>query len=227
MYGNFCSLHLRGMRQLFSCCLLLLIACQHSEANEAKTFSCHRKPDNDLLNAVRIAETQRLMRKVDSLKTLLPNWLRSQQFNENEVLIADLSIHSGLPRLLLLDIKRNIIADSGLVTHGSGGTNYAEEARFSNEANSYCSSIGKYKIGIRYTGRFGTAFKLHGLEATNNNAYKRAVVLHAHECVPDEGIFPDMICNSLGCPTVSPAFLLRLEKRLRASDKPMLLWIIN
>jgi hypothetical protein len=185
------------------------------------------RDDNDILNAIRIAQTQRLQHKLDSLKTLLPGWLRNHHFNEKEVLVADLSLHSGLPRMLVLDLVSGKITDSGMVAHGSGGNSYAEEARFSNEPNSYCSSLGKYKVGAAYTGRFGLAFKLHGLETSNNNAFRRAVVLHGHACVPEASNFPDMICNSLGCPTVSLTFLKRLEKTIRASAKPMLLWILN
>jgi hypothetical protein len=213
-------MHLPTMHRIFS--LLLLIGMAGPASLLAKD------PDeNDLLTAVRLSQQQRFRQKVDSIRQTLPAWLRQHGFNEHTAIIADLSLHSGLPRMLVLDLASGKITDSGMVAHGSGGNSYAEEARFSNEPNSYCSSLGKYKIGAAYTGRFGLAFKLHGLETSNNNAFRRAVVLHGHDCVPEASNFPDMICNSLGCPTVSPSFLKRLEKMLRASAKPMLLWIIN
>lgn len=215
------------MFRSFVLSFILMLPLLPSHAGRMNEHTIHYRDNNDILNAIRIAQTQRLLHKLDSLKILLPGWLRSHHFNENEVIIADLSLHSGLPRMLVLDLNLSIIADSGLVAHGSGGNGYAEEARFSNESNSYCSSLGKYRIGTAYKGRFGLAFKLHGLETSNSNAFGRAVVLHAHECVPANSSYPDMICNSLGCPTVSPNFLKRLEKKIRASEKPMLLWIIN
>ncbi len=66
-----------------------------------------------------------------------------------------------------------------------------------------CSSLGKYKIGEKYRGQYGKSYKLYGLENTNSNAYKRAIVLHGFSCVPDEEIYPGVVCNSLGCAMVS------------------------
>jgi hypothetical protein len=44
----------------------------------------------------------------------------------------------------------------------------------------------------------------------DNNAFKRFVVLHSHECVPETEV-QDEICQSDGCPTVSPQFLQQLK----------------
>jgi hypothetical protein len=74
-------------------------------------------------------------------------------------------------------------------------------------------------------GKFGLAFKLYGLDATNDNAYNRAVVLHAHSCVPNEETAPIPICQSWGCPTVAPAFLTALKSYLDNSEKPVLLYV--
>ena len=109
---------------------------------------------------------------------------------------------------------------------GSGSDEGADDLIFSNKANSYCTSLGKYKIGKSYSGKFGMAYKLYGLENTNNNAFDRFVVLHSHSCVPNNEIFPVPICVSLGCPTVSPAFFLdKLKAYLDESLQPVLLWI--
>ena len=63
-----------------------------------------------------------------------------------------------------------------------------------------------------------------GLEKTNDNAFKRFVVLHAHECVPETEV-KDEICQSDGCPTVSPGFLQYIKPIIDRSKKPVLLWI--
>jgi hypothetical protein len=89
-----------------------------------------------------------------------------------------------------------------------------------------CTSLGRYRIGQSYHGQFGLAFKLHGLDKTNDNAYKRFVVLHSHECVPETPI-EDEICQSDGCPTVAPGFLQQLKPIITASNKPVLLWIFE
>ncbi len=168
-----------------------------------------------------------LHQKTDSLRQHLPGWLRRQGYNTRRVLVAHLGLHSGLPRMVLLNVADGSWADSGLVAHGSGPEVFAERPIYSNVPNSHCSSLGKYRIGTAYKGRFGTAFKLHGLEAGNSKAFERFVVLHAYDCVPDATVFPDYICNSQGCPMVSYGFLDRLKKVITASDKPMLLWIVN
>ena len=102
-----------------------------------------------------------------------------------------------------------------------------KKAVFSNTPNSLCSSLGKYKIGVKYNGRFGKAYKLHGLENTNNKAYERYIVLHGYDCVPDETLYPEYLCNSEGCPMVSYKFLDTLSGYIDNSKKPILLWIVG
>ena len=89
---------------------------------------------------------------------------------------------------------------------------------FSNVPGSYCTSLGKYKIGNPYNGRFGLAYKLYGLDSTNSNAINRFVVLHSHACVPGTEVAPQNICMSQGCPTVAPAFLTALTTYLDKAE---------
>jgi hypothetical protein len=53
------------------------------------------------------------------------------------------------------------------------------------------------------------------------------LINYMDSCVPDYETAPFEICQSLGCPTVSPAFLLKLKNYLSNADKPMLLWVVN
>jgi len=103
---------------------------------------------------------------------------------------------------------------------------WLEGRKYSNEPGCGCTSLGKYKIGNPYNGRFGLAFKLYGLDETNNNAFKRFVVLHSHGCVPETEV-QDEICQSDGCPTVSPQFFQQLKPLINRSPKPVLLWIFE
>ena len=146
-------------------------------------------------------------------------------FSTSYCFFVDMSIHSGRKRFFVYDLDRNIVIISGLVAHGSCRENYLTEAKFSNAPGCGCSSIGKYKIGESYRGQYGKSYKLYGLENTNSNAYRRAVVLHGFSCVPDEEIYPKVVCNSLGCAMVSPAFFDRLASIIEQSKKPILLWI--
>jgi hypothetical protein len=145
-------------------------------------------------------------------------------YNTHYCFLLDMKIPSGKKRFFVYDLKGDSVAKAGMATHGSGGT-YSPEIIFSNEPGSNCSSIGKYKISQSYNGKFGLAYKLHGLDKTNSNAYNRFVVLHAHPSVPLEEVAPQKICTSWGCPTVSPFYLQQLKLYLDMPGKPILLWI--
>jgi hypothetical protein len=163
----------------------------------------------------------KLKRQLPALKSFISRSI----FNTKHCFLLDMSIPSGKKRFFVYDLEKDSIAYSGLVTHGSGSDKDGEAFYFSNKPGSYCTSLGKYRIGNSYAGRFGLAFKLYGLDTSNSNAFDRAVVLHAHECVPIEEVAPFPICLSLGCPTVAPDFLLVLKKYINGTDKPILLSI--
>jgi hypothetical protein len=132
---------------------------------------------------------------------------------------------SGKNRLFVYDLDSMKILSKGLVAHGSGSeTGYEDSLVFSNVPNSYCTSLGKYKIGNSYIGSFGKSYKLHGLDPTNNKAYERLVVLHRYSCVPDSEQ-DYAICNSLGCAMVSENYFGELDKFISASKKPIIMEI--
>lgn len=138
-------------------------------------------------------------------------------------ILIDMSKPSWENRFFVVDFSNDSVIIAGLCAHGRGSSYMQEDVQFSNVVNSYCTSEGRYEIGQKYNGSFGLAYKLHGLDATNNNAFKRFVVFHSHSCVSDfEG---EATCRSDGCPTVSPMVLKQTAKLLDASDKPMLMWI--
>ena len=155
------------------------------------------------------------------------NYAMENEFSARYCFFIDMSIPSGRKRFFVYDLEKNIVMMSGLVSHGSCGDSFSDEAKFSNAPGRGCSSLGKYKIGERYRGQYGKSYKLYGLENTNSNAYKRAVVLHGFSCVPDEEIYPRALCNSLGCAMVSPSFFERLAPIIDKSKKPIVLWIYN
>ncbi|WP_462252197.1 murein L,D-transpeptidase catalytic domain-containing protein [Ferruginibacter sp.] len=160
----------------------------------------------------------RLKQKADDMAL----YAKQNHFNNRYCFMVDMKIESGKKRFFVYNLKKDSVELSGLVTHGGGKTT-ADAIQFSNTPNSLCTSVGKYKIGNAYTGKFGLAFKLHGLDNTNSNAYNRFVVLHSHACVPNEEVAPLNICESWGCPTVAPAFLTELKKYIDQSAQPILL----
>jgi hypothetical protein len=87
--------------------------------------------------------------------------------------------------------------------------------------------LGKYKIGERGYSNWGINIKysLHGLEASNSNAFKRLIVFHSWEVVQDEEIYPDGTPEGWGCPTISNKSMKLTDPLLKLSEKPVLMWI--
>ncbi|MBN8781563.1 MAG: murein L,D-transpeptidase catalytic domain family protein [Terrimonas ferruginea] len=151
-------------------------------------------------------------------------YVRANRFNDQIVFLIDMQMASGQPRFFVYHLGKDSVINSGLVTHGRCNENWLEGRKYGNTVGCGCTSLGKYKIGYPYKGRFGLAYKLYGLEASNNKAFDRFVVLHSHECVPEIATAEE-ICQSDGCPTVSPGFLQYLKPVIDRSSKPVLLWI--
>lgn len=158
--------------------------------------------------------------KIDAAK----KYISGNGYNDQYCFMINMGLPSGSNRFFVYDLKKDSIIRSGLVTHGRCNEQWLEGRRYSNVVGSGCTSLGFYKIGASYIGKFGLAYKLHGLDSTNNNAFARYVVLHSHACVPGRETEGE-ICQSDGCPTVSPGFLSYLENLLSRSDKPVLLTI--
>ena len=153
-------------------------------------------------------------------------FVKQKNYNDRYCFLIDMSLPSGSERFFIYDLQKDSILSSSPVAHGNCFEYWLEGRRYSNVVGSGCTSLGKYKIGIPYTGKWGYSYKLHGLDSSNNNAFERTVVLHGHSCVPDNAV-NDEICQSNGCPTVAPGFLLTLKKMINGSAKPMLLWIFD
>ena len=152
-------------------------------------------------------------------------FIKGHSFNLTYCFLIDMHIPSGRKRFFVYNLKKDTVELAGLVTHGSGSETDSDSLIFSNMPNSYSTSLGRYKIGKSYNGMWGLAYKLYGLDATNDNAFGRCVVLHGHSCVPNDEVYPGSICMSLGCPTVSASFLGKLQEYIDHSKEPVLLWI--
>lgn len=209
-------------RKLFTalfagCIILTAVMCGDAASGSSPRSTPVKKPARE------VATARILQARASSLKA----FLHKGGYNENTCFFIDMGMAPGKKRFFVYDLKTGAILNSGLVAHGSGGGSTFEAPKFSNQVNSNCTSLGKYKVGISYHGNFGLAYKLHGLDKTNSNAFGRFVVLHAHDCVPESEIFPESICMSWGCPTVAPGFLKQLAKHIDGSGKPVLLEIYN
>ena len=82
------------------------------------------------------------------------------------------------------------------------GVNIAES--FSNNRHSNKSSLGLYITGETYEGKHGYSMRLDGMsEGLNDNARKRAIVIHGADYVSEDFIQKNhRIGRSFGCPAV-------------------------
>ena len=154
------------------------------------------------------------------------SFVSKHNYNSSVCFLIDMSVSSGRNRFFVYDLKNDTVKRSGLVTHGNCNQDWLGGRKYDNTVGCGCTSLGKYRVGNPYKGIFGLAFKLYGLDKTNNNAFARYVVLHSHSCVPETEV-KDEICQSNGCPTVAPGFLQELKSILTLSKRPVLLWIYN
>jgi hypothetical protein len=123
--------------------------------------------------------------------------------NDSVLSIVDFSQPSDKKRLYVLDLKNYKILYNTLVAHGrNSGKLWAQS--FSNRPSSYKSSLGFYLTGHPYEGNNGYSLKLEGLEkGFNNNAVRRAIVIHGAGYVCDSYITEQgYIGRSEGCPAV-------------------------
>ena len=158
----------------------------------------------------------------------------SKKYNKEFCILIDMSLHSGVKRFCIWDFNKDTISHSFLVGHGCCDNAWNNDEsksspRFSNIDGSHCSSLGKYKIGERGYSDWGVHVKylLHGLESSNNNALKRQIVFHSWEVVSDEEVFPAGTPEGWGCPTLSNASFLIVDKKLKTSASPVLMWIYD
>lgn len=187
------------------------------------SFACRNnkeKPSTTINSKPVYSYEEKLKSEITEMRRFLGKF---SKYNSDVAFFLDMRIESGKNRFFIYDLKHNKLINKGLVGHGSGSeTGVPGKLQFSNAKNSNSSSLGKYTIGDSYSGKFGKAYKLYGLDKTNSNAFDRNVVLHKYADVPfEEQIQP--ICNSLGCPMVNEKFFEVIEKTIDTSKKKIIL----
>ena len=179
-----------------------------------------------LLSAVFPIKTQQELNK-EAL-----GYCKSNGMNTDFYVLIDMRIHSGKNRLFMINPGTNEVLAKGLCSHGCCDSAWADDQSrsnpvFSNESGSHCTSLGKYKVGKRGWSNWGinVNYKLHGLEESNSNAYERQIVLHSWSDIPDYELYPLGTPEGWGCPAVSDNVMRQIDAKLKASVKPVLMWV--
>ncbi len=123
--------------------------------------------------------------------------------NESILSIVDFSLPSSQKRLFVLDMENGRLLYQTFVAHGrNSGKEYAKQ--FSNQPESFKSSLGFYVTRNTYFGQHGFSLRLEGEEkGINDNAMKRAIVMHSADYVDKKLISSQgYIGRSLGCPAL-------------------------
>lgn len=123
--------------------------------------------------------------------------------NDDVLSIVDFSLPSSRKRLFVIDMEKGKLLFNTYVAHGkNSGKDSA--TFFSNEPNSFRSSLGFYITGDTYKGQHGYSLRLEGVEeGINDNALSRGIVMHAASYVNERlAMQRGYIGRSEGCPAL-------------------------
>ena len=140
--------------------------------------------------------------------------------------IADFGVHSASQRFHIANLEAGTVR-SLLVAHGSGSDPEHDGwlNDFSNLHDSWATSRGAYVSWEWYEGRFGTSMRLEGLDPSNDQAFARAIVIHAADyATPAHVARWGRLGRSNGCfalgPEELPGALYQLQGgRLLVADR--------
>lgn len=100
--------------------------------------------------------------------------------NKKYVVIIDYSKSIDVERLYIVDMEKSEVVLKSKVSH-AGRSGAIVPTDFSNELNTKKSSLGTYVTKETYYGGFGYSLRLSGLDNTNSNAQKRAIIFHSNK----------------------------------------------
>ncbi|HVU54315.1 MAG TPA: murein L,D-transpeptidase catalytic domain family protein [Puia sp.] len=132
------------------------------------------------------------------------NLLKKGLIRKKSVLtICDFSQPSYNARMYVIDVRHKKLLYRTYVAHGqNSGEDYATS--FSNDQDSYKSSLGFYVTKRTYVGRNGLSLRINGVDTGyNDKASKRNIVLHGSPYVNPQYMSDfGTIGTSLGCPAM-------------------------
>lgn len=133
--------------------------------------------------------------------------------------VIDYSLPSTQKRMFVFDVRERRLLFRELVAHGkNSGDNYAK--KFSNEKDSFATSLGLFVTGGTYYGGNGYSLKLDGLEkGVNDQAMNRSIVIHGAAYVSEAAARSmGRIGRSWGCPAVRSAIAPKVIDTLKGGS---------
>jgi hypothetical protein len=159
----------------------------------------------------------------DGAPALLPRALAAMQTHSGRIAdrdiigIVDFSSPSRLPRFHIVDVAGGKVVSTHLVAHGKGSDpgNSGWVEHLSNRPGSEASCSGSFVTGPTYYGKHGRSRRLYGLDAANNLADERGIVIHAASYVDNQMASQQgRIGRSQGCFAVSQGEIGHVLERL-------------
>jgi len=139
--------------------------------------------------------------------------------NSSVITIVDLAKSSCTKRLWIVDLLKKELVLNTWVAHGSNsGDDIA--SRFSNNVDSFESSLGFYVTDNVYMGKHGRSLRLNGMDiGFNDRANERDIVLHAAQYVGEGSIKAlGRLGRSQGCPAVAPQYCNRIIETIKGKN---------
>ena len=130
--------------------------------------------------------------------------------------VIDFSKPSTVERMWVFDLRSRKLLFEEVVSHGRG-SGRTMATSFSNEPESFQSSLGLFRTGETYIGKHGFSLRLDGLEpGVNDRARERAIVMHGADYVdPRTAQAQGYLGRSLGCPALRPAVTRQLIEAVK------------
>lgn len=145
------------------------------------------------------------------------NLLKKGLIHKRTVLsICDFSQSCCSKRMYVIDVQHRKLLYRTYVAHGqNSGEEYANS--FSNEPESFKSSLGFYVTDKIYYGHNGLSLRLNGVDSGYNDlALKRKIVLHGSTYVGDKYMENfGTLGTSLGCPALPSAMSGRIIRAVK------------
>ncbi|MBW4891496.1 murein L,D-transpeptidase catalytic domain family protein [Mucilaginibacter sp. HMF5004] len=126
--------------------------------------------------------------------------------NSSVITVVDFNKSSKSKRMWIVDLSKKVLLLNTWVAHGNGSGEDVP-CRFSNQKDSFESSLGFYVTNNVYNGKHGVSLRLDGMdEGFNDQANNRDIVVHAAPYVSQGSINAlGRLGRSQGCPAVSPS----------------------